>query len=54
MLSKNTDLGVGGKIKVFTEAKFALMATEINVLHQNIIPWSPGIKSNWYLEEVYR
>ena len=37
MISKNSDFGVGGNVKFFTEANFILMSTKFTHLNQNII-----------------
>ena len=44
MLSKNSDFGVGGNVKFFTEANFILMNTKITHLNQKITPLSNCIK----------
>ena len=37
MIPKNNEFGVGGNVKLFTEANFILMNTKITTLNQKII-----------------
>ena len=36
MISKNSDFGVGGNVKFFTEANFILMNTKFIIMNQKI------------------
>ena len=54
MISKNSDFGVGGNVKFFTEANFILMNTKLATLNQKIILYLSAFKSSWYMERFFR
>ena len=54
MISKNSDFGVGGNVKVFTEATFILMNTKFTILNQKIIILLSAFTPSWYMERFLR
>ena len=54
MISKNSDFGVGGNIKFFTEANFILINTKFSTMNQKIILQLSAFKSSSYMERCLR
>ena len=53
MISKNSDLGVGGNVKFMADANFILINTKITTLNQMIVLELSAFKLSWYMEHFW-